>query len=375
RQPDRSDPQGAERLTLIGARAGRAATPRSAAPIVLDCGESALTMRLFAPIAATLASAIRLEASGGLRRRPMQMLEEPLRALGVAVQTDGGYPPLELRGDLSAGDATLDGSTTSQTLSGLLMALPTCAGESRLIVRDLVSEGYVALTRSVMRAFGIHCEPPTAVTGSPNQTVLRIPGHQHYRAGSFTVEGDWSGGAYLLVAGALAGRVRVSGLAQDSPQPDRTVVAALEQAGAEIEADADGIVVEQAELRAIDVDGTSCPDLFPPLAALACHGHGESVIRGAGRLAHKESHRGEALAAELGKLGAAIEIQGDELRVRGGPLHGGTVDSRGDHRIAMACAVAALRASGEVHIADAGCVAKSYPAFFDHLARLGVVLS
>ena len=143
-------------------------------------------------------------------------------------------------------------------------------------------------------------------------------------------------------------------------------------AGAKVVWSGQSVSIQKNVLRAIRFDATDCPDLFPPLAALCCHCSGTSVIRGAGRLRHKESDRALALAAELGKLGAAIELRGDEMRITGARLHGAAVDSRGDHRIAMACAIAALGAAEEVAISRPECVDKSYPRFFDDLATLGV---
>lgn len=359
--------EGAEQLTLTGVPGVERVTPQ---PLPLRCGESALTLRLFAPIAARLFPEVRLEGSGTLLERSVEMLEPPLSALGVACRSRDGRLPLELRGTLRAGAVEIDGSLTSQALSGLLMALPTCAGDSTIAVRDLVSEGYAELTRTVMQAFGVEVPTARPVAGGADALRFEVPGGQRYRPSTFTVEGDWSGAAFLLVAGAIAGRVRIEGVAPESNQPDRVVLDALERAGAVVCCDEDGTVVEQGPLRGFVFDATSCPDLLPPLCVLACGARGRSVLRGAGRLAHKESHRAETLCSELGKLGAGIERVGDELRVQGGPLSGGAVSACGDHRIAMACAVAALRASGPVAIAGASCVSKSYPAFFDHLAAL-----
>jgi 3-phosphoshikimate 1-carboxyvinyltransferase len=166
--------------------------------------------------------------------------------------------------------------------------------------------------------------------------------------------------------------VDVSGLDLFSAQADRAVLGALRAAGARVAESADGIRVEAGPLCAFDFDATDCPDLFPPLVALACSSHGTTRLRGAGRLLHKESDRAAALVEEFGKLGAHLVADGDTLCVVGGQLHGGAVGSHGDHRMAMALAVAALRTRGGVNLEGEGCVAKSYPDFFEDLDALAV---
>jgi 3-phosphoshikimate 1-carboxyvinyltransferase len=165
--------------------------------------------------------------------------------------------------------------------------------------------------------------------------------------------------------------VEIGGLAADSRQADRAVLAALAAANARTEEDDGRFVARKSDLQAFEFDATQCPDLFPPLAALAAHCAGQSVIRGVSRLVHKESDRASALRDVFTAMGIEIDVHGDEMVVHGGIPTGAKVDSHGDHRIAMAAAVAALHAAGPVEIGNAGCVAKSYPAFFEDMARLG----
>jgi 3-phosphoshikimate 1-carboxyvinyltransferase len=187
----------------------------------------------------------------------------------------------------------------------------------------------------------------------------------------YTVEGDWSGGAFLLVAGAVAGPITVKGLDIRSTQADKAILQALRDSGAAIEIKND-IVVGPAKLKAFRFDATECPDLFPPLVALAAYCEGTTVIEGVSRLAHKESNRGLTLQDEFGKMGLTIELDGDRMLVYGGgALKGATVHSRHDHRIAMACAVGALRAAGPVTIEEAEAINKSYPDFYEHIKQLG----
>ena len=174
----------------------------------------------------------------------------------------------------------------------------------------------------------------------------------------------------MLVAGAIAGRVKIRGLSGKSLQADRAILEALERAGTEVATERGAVTVEKSGLKAFKFDATDCPDLFPPLAALACHCRGRSLIQGTERLRHKESDRALALVREFRKMGALIRVQGGTMEVTGGRLKGGEVTSHQDHRIAMACAVAGLASEKGVRIRDWSCVGKSYPQFFDDLEAL-----
>jgi 3-phosphoshikimate 1-carboxyvinyltransferase len=253
---------------------------------------------------------------------------------------------------------------SSQVASGLLMALPLCPQDSVLTVANLKSKPYLRMTLSLLKEFGI------IIHHDEELRRFEIPGKQAYHPRNYRVEGDWSGGAFLLVAGAIAGRVKVRGLSDKSLQADRAVLMALEKAGAKIGSGGNTVTVEQNRLKAFEFNATDCPDLFPPLAALACHCEGRSVIQGTERLKHKESDRALALVREFRKMGARIRVQGGRMEVTGGRLEGGDVSSNQDHRIAMACAVAGLSSEKGVRIRDWSCVAKSYPQFFDDLEAL-----
>jgi 3-phosphoshikimate 1-carboxyvinyltransferase len=193
---------------------------------------------------------------------------------------------------------------------------------------------------------------------------------------TYTVEGDWSGAAFLLVTGAIAGNITVKGLDVQSTQADRAVLQALQSCGAKLSIQPEQIEVGPAALKAFQFNATECPDLFPPLVALASYCKGTTVIEGVSRLAHKESDRGLTLQEEFGKMGVEIELQDDLMLIKGGNgLKGAAVHSRHDHRIAMACAVAALKATGETVISEAQAINKSYPDFYEHIQALGAVVS
>jgi 3-phosphoshikimate 1-carboxyvinyltransferase len=321
---------------------------------------------MFAPIAALGSDEVELVASGSLRERPMEMVETALRALGASCSTASGRPPLRVRGPLRGGDIAVDGSVSSQLLTGLLLALPCCEQDSVLRVSGLKSKPYVELTLRTAADFGVE------IRHDAELTRFEIRGGQAYQPRAWRVEGDWSGAAFILVAGALAGSVDVSGLDLLSAQADRAVLGALRAAGARVEEGTDRIRVQAGPLRAFELDAADCPDLFPPLVALACSCEGTTRLRGVERLLHKESDRAIALVEEFGKLGAHLATDGDTLCVVGGPLHGGAVGSHGDHRMAMALAVAALRTRAGVDLDGEGCVAKSYPDFFERLDAIRV---
>lgn len=330
----------------------------------LDCGESGLCIRMFSPIAALWDRPMRLCASGSLAGRPVDMLEAPLRQLGVAVDSEGGLPPVRLHGPLRGGAVEVDGAVSSQFLTGLLLALPLTPQDSLVRVPRLTSRPYVRMTLQLARAFGV------AIEAEDDLATFDIRGGQRYEARDYTVEGDWSSAAFPLVTGALAGRVTVQGLRLGSEQADRAVLEALALAGAEVAVTADEVCCSRRDLRAFDFDATQCPDLFPPLVALAAGCAGITELRGAGRLAHKESDRAAVLRVEFGKLGVRIEVEGDLMRIHGGSVMGGEVEARGDHRIAMAAATAALISRDGVAIHGEACVAKSYPDFFKRLEEL-----
>jgi len=348
---------------------GASALARSEARVrSLSCGESGLCMRMFSPIAALYAGETELRAEGSLRSRRVDMVAPPLAALGARCETGpSGLPPVRVGGVLRGGLAKVDGRESSQLLTGLLVALPLAARDSVLEVDRLASRGYVDLTLDTMHAFGVQAER------DPDYSLFRIPGSQSYRPADFTVEGDWSGAAFLLVAGALAARgeaLAVEGLITSSSQPDRAILEALRLAGAVVDVSAACIRIRRNKLESFEFDASDCPDLFPPLVALAAACEGTTVLRGARRLAGKESDRAAALSEEFGALGAKVEVEGDEMRVRGSGLAGGRVDSRGDHRIAMAAAIASLASSAPVEIDGAECVAKSWPSFYEDLASV-----
>lgn len=333
---------------------------------ILNCGESGLGIRMFTPIASIWPGSRTLTGEGSLLKRPVTMAVEPLEQLGVKVTTTNGCPPITVTGPLRGGEAEVDGSVSSQFLTGLLMALPRAANSSRLMVHHLKSTPYIDMTLALLNRFGVE------VTHREYREFF-IPGNQRYRLdGSlYDVEGDWSGAAFLLVAGAVGGSVTVTGLDTSSPQADRHILDALKAAGARLTAKENSVTVEKVDLNAFQFDATHCPDLFPPLVALACNCRGVTRLTGVERLTHKESNRAVALKKEFAALGGDVRVKGNIMEITGKQLHGGEIDSHNDHRIAMAGAIAAINAKEEVRIRDHHCVAKSYPGFFEDFSSIG----
>lgn len=333
----------------------------------LNCGESGLAIRMFSPIAALYPAEITMNGANSLKKRPMPMIEEALNQLGVKCTSSGGFLPITIQGPIAGGYCEIDGSVSSQLLTGLLMALPLAARDSEIKVNNLKSKPYIDMTLQILSSFGINIH-------NSDYKLFKISGNQNYIPHNYTVEGDWSGGAFLLVAGAINGNISVRGLFSDSLQSDRAIIQALIKSGAKMTISENQIDISRSELIAFDFDATESPDLFPPLVALASYCNGVSNIRGVSRLKFKESDRGATLKEEFGKMNIRIDIKDDTMSVSGSRPQGARVESHEDHRIAMAVAVASLGASGRVYIHDSQCVAKSYPGFFDDLRHLGAVV-
>jgi 3-phosphoshikimate 1-carboxyvinyltransferase len=338
----------------------------------INCGESGLSARMFTSVAALSKTPITVTGKGSLLKRPFSFFTEVLPQLEVECTSNNGLLPLQIKGPLQPGNIEIDGSLSSQFLTGLLFAFSAAKAQDVAIkVRDLNSKPYIDLTLQVMKLFGLPV-PVNHNYGSFYFPADKPPVEITQSSFNFHVEGDWSGGAFLLVAGAIAGDIVVKGLNTFSTQADKAILQALMQSGTNISIEESQIHVRKSRLKPFHFNATDCPDLFPPLVALAAYCDGTSVIEGVHRLAHKESNRGLTLQEEFAKMGVVITFQDDLMLIKGGgTIKGASVHSRHDHRIAMACAVAALGAESEVAIDEAEAVNKSYPQFWEHLHKLG----
>ncbi|MBC7587465.1 MAG: 3-phosphoshikimate 1-carboxyvinyltransferase [Chitinophagaceae bacterium] len=345
----------------------------------INCGESGLSIRMFTPIVALSKQQTTINGTGSLLTRPMDFFDEILPQLSVGIKSNQGKLPLEIKGPLQANNIEIDGSLSSQFLTGLLMAFSASNADATIKVNNLKSKPYVDLTLEVMKQFGLNIPVNNNYESFEfNKTETTNTNSQI----EYTVEGDWSGAAFLLVAGAIASNkgIVIKGLDVFSTQADKAILQALMDSGCTISVQPETIEIGLPSigvggLKAFHFNATDCPDLFPPLVALASYCEGTTVIEGVSRLAHKESNRGLTLQEEFGKMGVEIILQDDLMLVKGGNgVKGANVHSRHDHRIAMACAVAALKADGETIIEEAEAINKSYPNFYEHLKKLGAIV-
>lgn len=332
--------------------------------MTFHCGESGLGLRLLAGVCACQNGRYTIHGKGSILRRKHLFFETHFPKWGVNVRLQDGFLPLQITGVIRPGVLQVDGSQSSQYISGLLMGLPLLKGNSILEISNLVSGNYVDMTLNTMRAFGVKIE---CIEGGR----LEIDGNQEYVPTQYTVEGDWSSASYWLVAAALGHPIRVSGLDVSSRQADRQLLDVLEAAGCIVSIGKEGVAVQPVKLKPFDFDARDCPDLFPALVVLAAYCKGISTISGVKRLVNKESNRGRVLQSEFGKLGLKIDLNGDVMSIEGtGTLSGGDTNSHHDHRIAMSLAIAATRATNAVSIENAEAVAKSYPDFWKDFGQL-----
>jgi 3-phosphoshikimate 1-carboxyvinyltransferase len=362
----------------------------------LDCGESGSTLRFLLHVVCALSADCTLIGHGRLPSRPLSPLYEELVAHG-AILSENGKMPLNVGGELSAGVFTIDGGVSSQFISGLLFALPLLQKPAEIVVTGkLESARYIDLTLEALSAFRI--VPEKTATG------WKFHGTERYHSPeTLEVEGDWSGAAFWLVAGALprgnatpkrgaedvapynreATPLTVTGLRADSLQGDKAIVPLLRQFGARVEQEGDAYTVTAAPMQGIEIDAADIPDLVPILSVAAAFAHGETVIHNIARLRIKESDRVSTILFLLGAFGVSAFADENTLTIFGGGSDGGTpaicapsLDSFNDHRIAMAAAICASASVGDAEndtlvIKTAEAVRKSYPDFYNLYRTLG----
>ena len=333
----------------------------------LYLGNSGTSMRFFTALVALGQGAYVLTGTERLCQRPLGELLKALEQLGVqaASERGDGCPPVTVRGGLKGGRAALSGKVSSQYVSALLFIGPLAPEGVKIEITDeLVSRPYVDLTLEVLADFGISYY-------REGYRFFQVPGGQIYQPLDYAIEADASSASYFWAAAAVTGgKVTITNLTLDSCQGDATFPGVLERMGCTVESSEAGLAVQGGELHGIEVDMAAMPDLVPTLAVVAAFAPGETVITGVAHLRHKESDRLAAVATELQKMGIAARQTADGLIITGGTPHGAVIDTYQDHRLAMSFAVAGLKVSGVV-INDPGCVAKSFPnfwQFFHHLA-------
>ncbi len=335
----------------------------------IDCRESGSTLRFMIPVAALAPGHSTFLFGASFERRPVAPLLESLKELGVESTIQRNNSSVMVRGGgIRGGKTSIRGDISSQFISGLLFACPKANEDTEIAVTTkLESKGYVEMTFEVLVEHGLE----GAV--NPELSCLWIPSNQSYRPCDHTVPGDFSSAAFLLAAAAVtSSRVTVKNLEYQTAQGDRAIVSILEEMGAAVKIRDNSVDVEGGQLVGVDIDAKDIPDLVPVCAVLACYAEGRSEIYNAKRLRYKESDRLDSISTELKKMGADIVVNEDGLTINSSSgLHGATIDPHNDHRIAMACAVAALGAVGETKIQNVECINKSYPQFFSDLRVLG----
>jgi 3-phosphoshikimate 1-carboxyvinyltransferase len=329
------------------------------------CGESGLATRMFTSIAALHSGEITISGKGSILKRPLKMMEGPLAELGVSISTNNGLLPIRIKGPMKGGNVIIDGSVSSQFITGLLMSLPVVKEDSVIFVDNLVSRPYIDLTIGILKKFNIDIQ-------NHSYEKFEIKGTQEYIAGDFTVEGDWSGAAFLMVMAAIGGEATVRNLDLCSAQADRAIIDVIKISGANISASDNSVIIFKGDLRGFCYDISDCPDLAPPLVVLALASNGESIITGTSRLSSKESDRGKILQDALSALGGKIRNYKDRIEIYGGKsLNGGVISANNDHRIAMALTSASLICNSPVIIDGMECINKSYPNFIDDFRKIG----
>jgi 3-phosphoshikimate 1-carboxyvinyltransferase len=334
----------------------------------LYVANSGTSMRFLTAMVALFPGRYRIDGNERMRQRPILELLDGLQQLGVDAvsEMNNGCPPVVVKSTgLIGRRIQINADRSSQFLSALLLVSPFANGLMRIEVPgQVVSEPYVALTIAMLRQFGYECE---TLPG----TIYRVAGDQPRKLdGDFQIEPDASAASYFFAAAAITGgAVTVTGLSRQSLQGDIRFVSLLEQMGCRVEECESGITVHGRPLRGIDVDMNDISDTVMSLGVVACFADGPTTIQNVAHIRHKETDRIAALAVELQRIGAGIEEFADGLRITPRKLHGAEITTYNDHRMAMSLALAGLKTPGIV-IKDPGCVAKTYPGFWDDFEKL-----
>lgn len=332
----------------------------------LNMGESGLGIRLITSVCAAHQGVFMIYGKGSLEKRPLTFFEDTLPLFNAGISSNAGLIPLEITGPMRGSTVDLDGSQSSQYISGMMMALPLLKEDSRIHVKNLNSLPYLQMTLDTLNKFGIE-------VSHQNYEDFIVRGNQNYIPTTYSIESDWSSASYWLVASALGYNIQLTGLSMTSLQADKNILEAFDAANCLVEFRENKIRINGKNRKPFKFDATHCPDLFPALATFASLCDGKSEIKGVTRLTHKESNRGIVLQEEFANIGVVIILDGDIMHIHGkNSIEGGKVNSHNDHRIAMCFAIAGLFSDDEIEINGAEAVAKSYPTFWVDLEGLFV---
>ncbi|WP_400234181.1 3-phosphoshikimate 1-carboxyvinyltransferase [Methanomethylophilus alvi] len=332
----------------------------------IDVMNSGTTMRLMTGISSLFSEKVVLTGDSSIQKRPMGPLLDSLSAAGVECSSNGGKPPVEVRGPITGSELVIDGGVSSQFVSSLIMSSPLTGRPTDVrITGHLVSKPYIDITTSMMGKFGVE------VTEEGNVFHAEP---QHYRPTDYRVPADFSSSAFPLVAGGIAGRVTARGMDMSDPQGDRKIIDVLKEAGCDVEVSGDEVTCSNTgRLEGAEIDMGDIPDLFPVVAVLLSTAKGRSRLYGAPHLRFKESDRIALTENMLRALGADIRGTEDGCVIEGVErLHGGRIEHNGDHRMMMAAAVASLVSDGPVSMENDACWNVSYPGFPEQMRSIGM---
>ncbi|AGI85256.1 5-Enolpyruvylshikimate-3-phosphate synthase [Candidatus Methanomethylophilus alvi Mx1201] len=332
----------------------------------IDVMNSGTTMRLMTGISSLFSEKVVLTGDSSIQKRPMGPLLDSLSAAGVECSSNGGKPPVEVRGPITGSELVIDGGVSSQFVSSLIMSSPLTGRPTDVrITGHLVSKPYIDITTSMMGKFGVE------VTEEGNVFHAEP---QHYMPTDYRVPADFSSSAFPLVAGGIAGRVTARGMDMSDPQGDRKIIDVLKEAGCDVEVSGDEVTCSNTgRLEGAEIDMGDIPDLFPVVAVLLSTAKGRSRLYGAPHLRFKESDRIALTENMLRTLGADIRGTEDGCVIEGVErLHGGRIEHNGDHRMMMAAAVASLVSDGPVSMENDACWNVSYPGFPEQMRSIGM---
>ena len=333
---------------------------------VLNCRESGSTLRFMLPFAATLGRNCTFVGAERLGQRPLLPLCEVLNKNGVATSYGDSFLPCRTEGKLSGKVFEIPGNISSQFITGLLFALGVTGGGEIKATTPIKSGPYIDITIDIMKKFGVNTEKTENGSIVPEGQMFTSPE-------IFAIEGDWSNGAFWLVAGAISSEngITCTSLCEDTFQGDSRVLEILSEMGADITYNKNSVIVKKSRLKAITVDCADIPDIVPILCVAATTAEGTTVFKNIQRLRDKESDRVKTTVDMIRNLGGKIDFDENNIYVTGNALTGGVITSANDHRIAMSGAIASLLCTGDVTIDVAEAVGKSYPDFYEKFTMLG----
>ncbi|MEW6069426.1 MAG: 3-phosphoshikimate 1-carboxyvinyltransferase [Candidatus Thermoplasmatota archaeon] len=335
---------------------------------IIDVENSGTTLRLMTGVASLLPGTTIFTGDESLKKRPMAPLLNALNQLGgtcYSIKKDC-TPPIIVKGKIKGGKTFIRGDISSQFISSLLISTPLAEKNTTIILTtELKSRPYLDITLEMLENFGVEI--------NKEKNCFLVRSAQKYLKKDFSVPGDFSSASFLFAAAAITkGKVKVKNLSLDTKQGDKKILEILEKFGTEVKIKGNEISVEGRELKGTEIDCKDVPDLFPVIATIGAYAKDETKLTGVRHLRYKESDRINAMAQALKRMGCKVKELEDGLVIKGGrPLKGAEIDSRNDHRILMACVIAALGAKGETLISYPNCYKVSYPNFIKDLKKIG----